>query len=242
MIHEISNPIIKNKLAQLRNKITASKDFRELVEEISMLLTYEVAKNFETQTVDIETPIKSCRVEVLNENNFVVVPILRAGLAMAGGALKMLPNSSVGHVGLYCNQQQYEQAIKDYDKVIELNPNDANAYLNRGNAYGNLGQYDQAIKNYDKAIELNPNDANAYVGRSNAYYHLGQKERAIQDSNKVIELDPNNDMAYNNRGWGYFELGQYDQAIQYFDKALELNPDNEEAKTNREECLKEIGK
>ena len=83
MIHEIKNPIINHKLAQLRNKNTPPKDFRALVEEIAMLLTYEVAKNFETQTIEIETPIKSCRVEVLNENNFVVVPILRAGLAMA---------------------------------------------------------------------------------------------------------------------------------------------------------------
>ena len=108
MIHEINNPIIKHKLAQLRNKNTASKDFRELVEEISMLLTYEVAKNFDMQTVEIETPIKSCRVEVLNENNFVVVPILRAGLAMTGGVLKMLPNASVGLVGLYRNEKTFE--------------------------------------------------------------------------------------------------------------------------------------
>ncbi|MBR4152899.1 MAG: uracil phosphoribosyltransferase [Selenomonadaceae bacterium] len=108
MIHEVKNPIINHKLAQLRNKNTASKDFRELVEDISMLLTYEVAKNFETQTIEIETPIKSCNVEVLNENNFVVVPILRAGLAMAGGVLKMLPNASIGHVGLYRDEKTFE--------------------------------------------------------------------------------------------------------------------------------------
>ena len=108
MIHEINNPIVKHKVAQLRNKNTAPKDFRALVKEIAMLLTYEVGKNFETQETEIETPIKNCRVEVLNENKFVVVPILRAGLSMADGVLKILPNASVGHVGLYRNEKTFK--------------------------------------------------------------------------------------------------------------------------------------
>ena len=108
MIHEIKNPIISHKLAQLRNKNTPPKNFRELVEEIAALLTYEVAKNFETRTVKIETPIKACKVEILDEENFIVVPILRAGLAMAGGALKILPNASIGHVGLYRDEKTFK--------------------------------------------------------------------------------------------------------------------------------------
>ena len=108
MVHEIKNPVISNKLSKLRDKNTPSKDFRALVEEIAMLLTYEVAKNFETQKITIETPIKACEVEVLNENNFVIVPILRAGLAMAGGALKILPNASIGHIGLYRDEKTFE--------------------------------------------------------------------------------------------------------------------------------------
>ena len=101
MIHEIKNPIVNHKLAQLRRKETLPKDFRALVEDIAALLTYEVGKNFETRTIEIETPIQNCRAEFLDEKNFVVVPILRAGLAMAEGALKILPNASVGHIGLY---------------------------------------------------------------------------------------------------------------------------------------------
>lgn len=108
MVHEINNPIVKHKVAQLRNKNTAPKDFRALVKEIAMLLTYEVGKNFETQETEIETPIKNYRVEVLNENKFVVVPILRAGLSMADGVLKILPNASVGHVGLYRNEKTFK--------------------------------------------------------------------------------------------------------------------------------------
>ena len=101
MIHEIKNPIVNHKLAMLRRKETLPKDFRALVEDIAALLTYEVGKNFETRTIEIETPLQNCRAEFLDEKNFVVVPILRAGLAMAEGALKILPNASVGHIGLY---------------------------------------------------------------------------------------------------------------------------------------------
>ena len=108
MIHEIKNPIMQHKLAQLRNKETPSKEFRALVGEIAMLLTYEVGKTFETQEIEIETPIKSCRVKVLNENNFVVVPILRAGLAMSEGIFKILPNASTGYVGLYRDEKTFE--------------------------------------------------------------------------------------------------------------------------------------
>lgn len=108
MVHEIKNPLIKHKLAQLRRKETLPKDFRALIEEIAMLLTYEVAQNFATREVKIETPIRTCRANILDENNFVVVPILRAGLAMAGGVLKMLPNASVGHVGLYRDEKTFK--------------------------------------------------------------------------------------------------------------------------------------
>ena len=116
MVHEFKNPIINNKLAQLRNKNTPPKDFRALVEEIAMLLTYEVAKNFDTRAVEIETPIKSCRVEVIDEKNLIVVPILRAGLAMTNGVLKILPNSSVRHIGLYRDEKTFEP-VEYYCKI-----------------------------------------------------------------------------------------------------------------------------
>lgn len=116
MVNEIRNPIISHKLAQLRDKKTQSKDFRELVEEIAMFLTYEAAKEFATQEIEIETPIKNCRAEILDEKKFVVVPILRAGLAMAGGVLKVLPNASVGHIGLYRDEKTFEP-IEYYCKM-----------------------------------------------------------------------------------------------------------------------------
>lgn len=115
MITKLDNPIIAHKLAQLRNKTTPSKIFRELIQEISMLMIYEVGREFESQEVTIETPLTPCRVKILHEENFVIVPILRAGLAMSEGVLKILPNSSVGHIGLYRDEKTYKP-IKYYSK------------------------------------------------------------------------------------------------------------------------------
>ena len=116
MVKEISNPIILHKLAQLRDKRTPTKIFRELVEEIATLMIYEVGKNFESKEIEIETPLKSCRVKVLDEEKFVVVPILRAGLGMAAGVLKILPGASVGHIGLYRDEKTFEP-IEYYSKM-----------------------------------------------------------------------------------------------------------------------------
>lgn len=100
MVHELNNKLVKHKMAQLRSKNTPPKDFRECIEEISTYLTYEVAENFEMRTIEVETPIKVCRAEIFDETNFVVVPILRAGIVMAGSVLKVLPNAAIGHIGL----------------------------------------------------------------------------------------------------------------------------------------------
>ncbi|MBR6013079.1 MAG: uracil phosphoribosyltransferase [Selenomonadaceae bacterium] len=116
MVTEIKNPIISHKLAQLRNKKTSTKDFRLLVEEIAMLMTYEVGREFETKEIEIETPISPCKVKILEEEKFVVVPVLRAGLAMAGGVLKILNGASVGHIGLYRDEKTF-QPIEYYSKM-----------------------------------------------------------------------------------------------------------------------------
>lgn len=116
MITEIKNPIIAHKLAQLRNKETPTKIFRMLVKEIAMLMTYEVGKNFESKEIEIETPLTSCKVKILEEENFVVVPILRAGLAMVEGVLEILHGASVGHIGLYRDEKTF-QPIEYYSKM-----------------------------------------------------------------------------------------------------------------------------
>ena len=101
MVKEIVHPLIQHKLTLMRKKETSTKDFRELLDEIAMLMVYEVTRDFPLKEIDIETPVAPCKAKVLVEENVVIVPILRAGLGMAGGVLKMFPNASVAHIGLY---------------------------------------------------------------------------------------------------------------------------------------------
>ncbi len=97
----------------------------------------------------------------------------------------------------------YKEAIAYYSKAIELNPNYAKAYNNRGITYDELGQYDKGIADYNKAIELDPKYAEAYYNQAYAYSKLGQTERAISDLKKVLEIDPN----YGDAKKGLKELG-----------------------------------
>src|SRR5208283_2951885 len=97
----------------------------------------------------------------------------------------------------------YQQAINDFNKAIELNPKDAEAYNNRGLAYEYLGNHQKAINDYNKSIKLNPKDAMAYNNRGIAYEYLENHQQAINDFNKAIELNPKYAKAYYNRGIVY---------------------------------------
>jgi uracil phosphoribosyltransferase len=85
----------------LRDKHTQSKDFREIVREMSLLMAYEVTKDFPLKEIEIETPLATTRQKVMSEKNVVIVPILRAGLGMVDGFLSIMPNAKTGHIGLY---------------------------------------------------------------------------------------------------------------------------------------------
>ena len=138
--------------------------------------------------------------------------------------------------------KQHKEAIADYDKAIELNPKDARAYYNRGNAKHQLKQHKEAIADYDKAIELNPKDAKAYYNRGNAKNELKQHKEAIADYNKAIELNPKDANAYNNRGVAKSNLKQHKEAIADYDKAIELKPEDAQAYYNRGLAYRELGK
>lgn len=97
----IGHPLIQHKLTLLRDKNTGSKDFRELLEEIAMLMCYEVTRSFQLEDVEIETPICKTNAKVLTGKKVAIVPILRAGLGMVDGMLKLIPAAKVGHIGLY---------------------------------------------------------------------------------------------------------------------------------------------
>ena len=98
----IDHPLIQHKLTIMRMKETGTKDFRQLLEEISMLMTYEITRDFPLKDVEIETPMGKCTGKQLAASRKVcVVPILRAGLGLQSGVVNMIPTAKVGHIGLY---------------------------------------------------------------------------------------------------------------------------------------------
>lgn len=104
----LRHPIIEHKLSILRNKKTGTKEFREIIGELSMLLCYEALKEVQLEEVEIETPIAKMKGKRLNENNFVFLPILRAGTGMIEGVLKIVPNAKIGHIGMYRDEETFK--------------------------------------------------------------------------------------------------------------------------------------
>lgn len=125
---------------------------------------------------------------------------------------------------LYMSKGQYDQAISEFNKALEINPKYVNAYLYRGIAYMQKGQHDQAISEFNSLLRLKPGLATAYRGLGGAYGHKGQYDQAISAFNKAIEINPKSFQAYNDRAVSYGRKGEYDQAISDFNKALEINP------------------
>jgi len=101
----ITHPLILHKLALIRDESTGSKDFRELVEEVAMLMAYEVTRDIQVEEVEIKTPICTTKCKMLAGKKMAIVPILRAGLGMVDGMLKLIPAAKVGHIGLYRDEK-----------------------------------------------------------------------------------------------------------------------------------------
>lgn len=100
-VHLLEHPLIQHKLSIMRNKETGAKEFRELLEEISMLMVYEVTRDLPTEEVEVETPICVTKTKMLSGKKIGIVPILRAGLGMVDGVTKLIPAARIGHIGLY---------------------------------------------------------------------------------------------------------------------------------------------
>lgn len=100
-VYIFDHPLIQHKLSLMRDRNTGAKEFRELLEEISMLMVYEVTRDLPTEEVEIDTPICSTRSRVLSGKKVGIVPILRAGLGMVDGVAKLIPAARIGHIGLY---------------------------------------------------------------------------------------------------------------------------------------------
>ena len=103
----MNHPLISHKLAILRHKDTKSKDFRELLNEIASLMTFDICRDLKTKEVLVETPICTAKCQELDKD-IIIVPILRAGLGMVEGILQLIPTAKVGHIGLYRDEETHE--------------------------------------------------------------------------------------------------------------------------------------
>ena len=112
----IEHPLIQHKLAVLRRKETSKKTFRALVDEISMLMGYEVTKDLPLEPVEIETPLERMRASIVSGKKLTLVPVLRAGLGMVEGVLRLMPSVRVGHIGLY-REHDTLQPVDYYFKI-----------------------------------------------------------------------------------------------------------------------------
>ena len=109
------HPLIKNKMSILRNKETGTKEFKELIGEITMLLTYEATRDLPLEEIDVETPVATAHCEKLAKD-VVIVPILRAGIGMVDGMTSLIPTAKVGHIGLYRDPETLKP-VEYYSKV-----------------------------------------------------------------------------------------------------------------------------
>lgn len=114
----LNHPLITHKLGILRDIHTGTKEFRELIVEISTLLCYEATKDAKLEKTIIETPLEKMETCKLNEDNYAIVPILRAGMGMLDGIINVIPNAKVGHIGLYRDEETF-QPIEYYFKMPE---------------------------------------------------------------------------------------------------------------------------
>jgi len=178
------------------------------------LYTSFLLKHLKTPNLDVELMFKRVREDVVQATQN-----------------KQVPWESSGED--YRNNNQYDKAIAAYTKAIEINPQYAEAYKNRGIVYSDLKDYDKAMADNNKAIEINPQYAEAYNNRGVVYRILKDYDKAIKDYNKAIEINPQLFPAYNNRGVVYRILKDYDKAIKDYNKAIEINPQYDDAYNGR---------
>lgn len=140
--------------------------------------------------------------------------------------------SAFGQTG-DCAEQDFDCRIARATGIIQSKPNDADAYIARGNAYDDKGEFEKALADYNQALKLDPKSSLAYLNRGLAYSLHGDQAQALADYAKVLELDPKNAHAYLDRANIYDNAGKFAQALADYNKAIELQPDYLLAYLNR---------
>jgi tetratricopeptide (TPR) repeat protein len=135
-----------------------------------------------------------------------------------------------------------EEALKAFEKAIEINPTDPEAWYNKGVALGKLGKNEEALKAFEKAIEINPTDPEAWYNKGVTLSKLGKDEEALKAFEKAIEINPNYDKAWYNKGVALGKLGKDEEALKAYEKAIEINPNYDKAWNNKGNALSNLGK
>ncbi|MES0856762.1 uracil phosphoribosyltransferase [Geobacillus sp. G4] len=115
-VYVFDHPLIQHKLTYIRDKNTGTKEFRELVDEVATLMAFEITRDLPLEEVEIETPVSKARAKVIAGKKLGVIPILRAGIGMVDGILKLIPAAKVGHIGLYRDPQ----TLKPVEYYVKL--------------------------------------------------------------------------------------------------------------------------
>lgn len=115
-LYILDHPLIQHKLTYIRDEQTGTKQFRELVNEVSMLMGFEITRNLPVKETEVKTPVTTCTSQVLTGKKIGIIPILRAGLGMVDGLLELLPAAKVGHIGLYRDPETL-QPVEYYIKL-----------------------------------------------------------------------------------------------------------------------------
>jgi len=155
------------------------------------------------------------------------------------------PDCWLGHYNVgnaFVRKGQEDDAILQYRKALEINPNYAEAHGNLGNSLIKRGHLDDAIAQYQKAVEINPNLAQAHANLGNALFQKRQVGAAIEQYQKAVIINPNYAQAHGNLGVAFFQKGQFDDAIAEYQKALEINPNYAEVHTNLGNALLQKGR
>lgn len=175
--------------------------------------------NNSDQTVQVVAPVATPK---------LTPPISSGSGESSGGSTDITPTATPNPTFLFESGEafirngDFERAIDEFTKAIELIPGFAFGYQIRGDSYFQLAQFDLAIQDYDKAIELDPNNKSAYNGRGLARYQLGEFQLAIEDFDQALVLDDRFASAFNRRGLAYRQLGQFDLAKLDIDSACSL--------------------
>ena len=140
----------------------------------------------------------------------------------------------------YINKSDF--ALKDLDRAIAIDPNNARAFRERSNVYRTIGRLDRALADANTAVQLDPNDAEAFDNRGNVFYDNRQYDRAIADFNEALRLKPDFALAYNDRGDAYYFKQDYAASIKDLDEAIRLDPKSANAFTNRATTYSKLGR